>query len=145
MRIDQFRGKYKFLSNFYPCKVILDGVEYHSVENAYQAAKTLDEKERIRFQVLTAKQAKQAGKLLDIRDDWSYTRLIIMIDLVTQKFSNDHTLKQMLIDTGNAELIEGNEWKDTFWGVCEGKGSNHLGKILMGIRTKLQCKRDYRN
>ena len=26
---------------------------------------------------------------------------------------------------------------DTFWGVCEGGGTNHLGRILMFIRTVL--------
>lgn len=39
--------------------------------------------------------------------------------------------------TGNAELIEGNTWNDTFWGVCNGEGENNLGKLLMKVRTNL--------
>lgn len=35
------------------------------------------------------------------------------------------------------ELIEGNYWHDTYWGVCEGVGENHLGKLLMEIRNEL--------
>ena len=46
-------------------------------------------------------------------------------------------LAGLLLSTGNAELIEGNWWNDTFWGICRGKGENHLGKILMNIRNQL--------
>lgn len=41
-----FRGEYDFLSNFYKCNVEHEGVIYSSVENAFQAAKTLDLIER---------------------------------------------------------------------------------------------------
>jgi hypothetical protein len=47
-------------------------------------------------------------------------------------------LKQLLLATGDKELIEGNTWGDTFWGVCNGIGQNHLGKILMAKRTELK-------
>jgi len=35
-------------------------------------------------------------------------------------------------------LIEGNTWGDTYWGVCRGRGSNNLGKLLMKIREVLR-------
>jgi len=60
-----------------------------------------------------------------------------MTDLVRQKFSNPQLAKQLL-DTKDFELIEGNTWGDTFWGVCSGKGQNNLGKILMQIRNELK-------
>ena len=41
-------------------------------------------------------------------------------------------------DTNNEELIEGNTWNDTYWGVCNGRGQNHLGKILMKVRSLLK-------
>lgn len=41
--------------------------------------------------------------------------------------------------TGDAELIEGNNWGDTFWGVCNGRGENMLGKLLMEIRDYLRA------
>ena len=56
-----------------------------------------------------------------------------MRDALIQKFS-DKKLQKKLIDTGDAELIEGNWWGDKFWGVCEGEGENHLGKLLMEVR-----------
>lgn len=44
-------------------------------------------------------------------------------------------LQAKLLETGNEELVEGNYWGDTFWGVCRGRGENHLGKLLMKVRT----------
>ena len=55
----------------------------------------------------------------------------LMFVLVTEKFKQNPELKQKLLETGNQELIEGNTWNDTFWGVCNGQGQNWLGKILM--------------
>ena len=46
-------------------------------------------------------------------------------------------LKKKLIATGKQEIVEGNYWGDTFWGVCKGKGDNRLGKILMKERKRL--------
>ena len=53
---------------------------------------------------------------------------------VFRKFRNPH-LKELLLATGTAELIEGNTWNDTYWGVCNGKGKNMLGKTLMDCRA----------
>jgi len=39
--INTFRGKYRFLSNFYYAEVNYEGIRYPTVEHAYQAAKTL--------------------------------------------------------------------------------------------------------
>lgn len=44
----------------------------------------------------------------------------------------------MLLKTGDEELVEGNTWGDTFWGVCKGKGRNELGKILMKVREEFR-------
>ena len=60
-----------------------------------------------------------------------------MFDLVLEKFKQNPELKQKLLETGNQELIEGNTWNDTFWGVCNGQGQNWLGKILMLARSEL--------
>lgn len=55
--------------------------------------------------------------------------------LVRQKFSYP-SLKLQLLQTSNVKLIEGNEWKDRFWGMYRGQNENHLGKILMKIRDE---------
>ena len=46
-------------------------------------------------------------------------------------------LKEKLLSSGSVHLIEGNDWNDREWGVCNGEGKNKLGKILMRIRGEL--------
>lgn len=46
--IDSFGGEYSFLSNFHKCKVEFEGMTYHSVEHAFQAAKNPDPEYRRR-------------------------------------------------------------------------------------------------
>ena len=45
--IKRFSGRYAFLSNFYPTPVRLGGIEFQNSEAAFQAAKSLDPRERI--------------------------------------------------------------------------------------------------
>lgn len=134
--ISRFEDEYHFLSNFYPCKVELDGVTYPSTEHAYQAAKTIDITERIQFQTGTAGQAKRNGRKVTVRYDWPIVKLSIMESLLIQKFSYKE-LGDLLMATGNEMLIEGNNFHDIYWGVCGGVGENHLGQLLMHIRENL--------
>jgi ribA/ribD-fused uncharacterized protein len=128
-----------FLSNFYPCRVHYKGIRYPALEYAYQAAKTLDKEERKDILMSASSRiAKRRGQLVTIREDWEEIKIDVMRKLVLEKFSNYPSLRLALLNTGDAELIEGNWWNDTFWGVCEGVGENHLGKILMEVREKLR-------
>ena len=135
--IDSFDGSYRYLSNFWGCRVEFDGATYPSVENAYQAAKTLDLGARKPFEICSASEAKRFGKKLELREDWEDVKLDIMYQLVNYKFLNNTNLEVLLASTNNEELIEGNYWGDTFWGVCNGEGENHLGRILMRVRHEL--------
>ena len=132
--IREFEGRYRFLSNFWSCYVKYESMWYPSVENAYQAAKMKNKLDRTRFHHIKASEAKKLGRLLPMRDDWNDVRLDVMYELVKQKF-NDPPLQARLLDTGDAELQEGNWWGDTFWGTVNGEGDNHLGKILMRVRA----------
>jgi len=136
MAIDLFRGKYGFLSNFWSVDITVKGKVYPSVEHAFCAAKTLNEDEREKIRLAeTPSKAKQLGKKVTLREDWEDVEIKIMELLVRKKFSQKH-MEKLLLSTGDEELIEGNWWKDTFWGVCDGVGENHLGKILMKIREE---------
>ena len=138
MAIDSFTGDYHFLSNFAASKVELDGVEYKSVEHGYQAAKTLNPEGRRRIrEAPTPGAAKKLGRSVYLRPDWEEIKFDVMENLLRQKF-NQPDFRRALLNTSNIELIEGNTWGDTIWGVCKGKGENHLGKILMKIRKDLQ-------
>ena len=138
--IDSFKGDYRWLSNFEMCDVWYEGDCYPSSEHAFQAAKTLvkDERRSIQFADTPGK-AKKLGQEVTLQKDWTpEKRIRIMRTILRNKFIyNDH-LKQKLLDTGNEELVEGNTWGDTFWGVCNGIGENNLGKLLMEIRDDIK-------
>jgi ribA/ribD-fused uncharacterized protein len=138
MTIDRFSGEYRFLSNFWPCEIKYEGKTYASTEHAYQAAKTLDIKERNKIRdAKTPGDAKRLGRKITLRSDWESVKLQVMEDLVRQKFFDNPKLGKKLIDTGEQELIEGNTWGDKVWGQVNGVGQNHLGKILMKVRQSL--------
>lgn len=140
-KITLFKDDNRFLSNFYPCSIVLDGVDYPSVEHAFQAAKTRDLGIRMTMRGLgTPGKAKRFGRTIELREDWGSVKLEVMEKLVRYKFTNDWYLAERLLKTGDAKLIEGNWWGDTFWGVCMGEGENHLGKILMKVREELRTK-----
>ena len=147
--IDKFEGKYGFLSNFYPCKIEYQGITYPSVEHYYVAMKVTDEQlingvyytpNDFREMISKVKEpafVKKIGSKAKLRPDWNSKKLQIMNWGVREKFKNE-SLKELLLSTGLQELVEVNYWKDTFWGVCNGKGQNHLGKILMVVRDELR-------
>ena len=133
-KIDNFSGEYHFLSNFALCDIGYEDYIYKSLEHAYQAAKTLNEAERLKIRLsVTPCQAKKAGMHVTLRSDWKVIRVPIMELLLRRKFSQPKFF-ELLQATENAELIEGNWWNDKFWGVCNGEGKNMLGKLLMKIR-----------
>jgi ribA/ribD-fused uncharacterized protein len=80
---------------------------------------------------------KQFGKIIKLRRDWNDVKLDIMLWGIREKFKHND-LKELLLSTGDEELIEGNFWNDTFWGVCRGEGENNLGKIIMRVRGELR-------
>lgn len=135
--IRSLSGPWRFLSNFWPSPVILDGHSYRSVEHAYQAAKTIVPEHRTFIRVADGPaDAKRRGKTITVREGWADMRLAVMEDLLRQKFATD-PLRKKLKDTGKREIIEGNWWGDYFWGISNGRGENHLGKLLMKIRSEL--------
>jgi ribA/ribD-fused uncharacterized protein len=133
-KINGFFGKWRFLSNFWECPITFEGLEYPSVENAYQAAKTLDIESRNKFQNITPKESKSLGKKIEIRGDWEMVKLDIMLHLSLEKFTRHSHLGTQLIETDDSYLEESNWWRDTFWGTHNGIGENNLGKILMKVR-----------
>ncbi len=137
-RIDRFTCDYDFLSNFHPSPIEVDGILYPTVEHAFQAAKTFvpEEKQGIAA-AATPGRAKRKGRKVQLRPDWEQVKVGIMEELVRLKFATHADLRERLLATGNAELIEGNNWNDTFWGVCRGRGRNELGLILMKLRSEL--------
>lgn len=65
-------------------------------------------------------------------------KLDVMEACVRDKFTRNADLRRRLLETGDAELVEGNTWGDRFWGVCDGEGENHLGRVLIKVRGELR-------
>lgn len=141
LKICRFSEEFAFLSNFYPAPTQLDGVTYSSVEHAYQAAKSNDPEVRKQFQSpgLSPASAKRLGRRVALSPNWETSKICVMLGLLRSKFSNPD-LKQLLLSTRDAELLEGNTWGDTFWGVnlFTGEGQNQLGRLLMLVRAELR-------
>ena len=137
--IDSFCGEYRFLSNFWICQIDYNGQTYWSTEAAYQAAKCKNEETKSVFTTLPPGAAKRFGNMILIRPDWDSIKLEVMRDLLYIKFMSHPDLRQRLLETGDAMLIEGNTWGDTYWGVCDGVGENNLGRLLMEVRASMRA------
>lgn len=153
--ITEFRGPYRFLSNFYYSPIVVeigggnhlnpyadDPTTYlaHTVEHAFQALKA-DNPDQARWVIWspTPGEAKRRGRRVMMRPDWDAQRITTMASLLSIKFAAGSELARWLLATGDAALIEGNTWGDQFWGVAGGKGENNLGKLLMIRRAQLMA------
>lgn len=134
--IAAFEKDYCFLSNFYEAFVEYEGVLYKNNEAAFQAQKCPSRLNE--FINLPPNKAKRLGRKVELRPDWEKVKDQIMYEICKCKFTQHPDLREMLVRTGDHELIEGNYWNDIYWGVCKGVGQNKLGKILMQIREELK-------
>lgn len=142
-QIDESKGKYYFLSNFYQREFTLYGKTCASGEHGFQAAKAATEEnhERVRLEK-TAYRAKLLARRIKLRPDWAEVKVDLMEQVLRAKFA-DPKMGQKLLGTGDTQLIEGNDWGDTVFGCVRGKdgewrGHNHLGKLLMKVRADLR-------
>lgn len=135
--IDNFKGKYFFLSNFYNIAVVYDGIQYMNNEAAFQAQKMVNWEDRKDFSELKPGVAKRKGRHVELRDDWEEIKVSLMLEICWTKFISHPELSKKLIETYPHELVEGNDWGDRYWGVCDNEGKNVLGEILMYIRNHI--------
>lgn len=138
--INDFHGKYFFLSNFDESLLWYNGKLWPTVEHAFQAAKVDAETAEKIHKADTPGVAKRLGRQGKMRPDWDDIRFKVMEECLMRKFLCNPELMQKLLDTGDEELIEGNTWHDNIWGDCscskckDRPGRNMLGKTLMNIR-----------
>ena len=119
---------------------MLDGKEWPTVEHYFQAAKFADHPayvEKIRS-AATPADAKRLGQTrhLQIVANWNRNRCAVMAAALAAKFANPE-LRTLLLSTGDAKLVEANK-HDSYWGIGDGHGANHLGRLLMKLRTELK-------
>lgn len=130
--------EYGCFSNFYPSPIEIDGINYATAEHYYQAmkAKNIEDHDYVNAATSPA-EAKRRGKSIALRDNWENIKNGIMEIAIATKFSQHDNLAEILLSTGDNELVELANY-DLYWGQNdEGKGKNMLGKMLMKLRNKI--------
>ncbi len=133
--IDTFSGAWSFLANSYPVTIRLDGRAYPSVEHAYQASRVRGP--ALRALIAATPDSRRACQLAAShpeRADWQEARVVVMRQLVEQKF-REPALRERLLATGSCELVAGQDDGDDFWDGAA-QGHNSLGLILMAVRAE---------
>ncbi len=120
-----------------------EGITYLTSENFYQAMKVESQVLRAEIASMNCFQSKTCFRKdpekYVIRDSWDTAeKLRVMEFILRVKFARGTTWHEQLIATGDEQIVEHNDWNDTFWGwdIRLGKGSNHLGKLLMKLREE---------
>ena len=136
---------YGAFSNLLRRSMMFEGREYPTAEHAYQAGKA--RKESVREWILSAPSpslvAMAAHGLYtwDINPDWSRTKYDRMRNVLRAKFTQHEDLKELLLSTGNARLVEAGRTDNLVnrtWGEVNGKGLNMLGVLLMEVREEIR-------
>lgn len=149
--IDAFTGAYFFLSNFYPEGFQSGRLWYPTNEHYYQAMKSTDMGYRsLVADSPTPGRAKRLGSRsgmakagFELRPDWEAIKEEVMLRGLRLKFSIE-MMEEMLLNTGDEEVVEGNHWHDNYWGACRCEACkykekhNRLGKLLMQVREEIR-------
>jgi hypothetical protein len=133
--------KFGVFSNFSPHGVALNDAWWPTVEHFFQAQKFEDEAYRAKIRVARSpKEAKSLGqsRQMILRADWETVKDDVMRQGVKCKFATHAPIRELLLSTGDEELIE-NAPGDYYWGCGKnGTGQNKLGLILMEVRAELR-------
>lgn len=136
---------YGAFSNLHRRPVTFEGVEYATSEHAYQAGKA--RKDSVREWLMAAPtpallaMAAHGLYVWDVAPNWSKTKFDRMRGVLRAKFTQHQDLKDLLLSTGNARLVEVatvDNPVNRLWGEVNGVGKNMLGVLLMELRDELQ-------
>jgi ribA/ribD-fused uncharacterized protein len=135
-----FYGSSSLLSNMHPVAIVIDGLDYRSVEHYFQSQKFTEEDSRKRVRdASTPYEAARLGRQLPgLRVGWDTEKVAIMERALVAKFTQHDQYKRYLFSTGARDLVE-DSLTDYYWG----RGRNHLGlnmlgRLLMEIREELR-------
>lgn len=129
------------LTNFFPCMLVVDGVEYPTAEHYFLAARFFVSAPYVAESIRKCALLSRAYDLVQLNKkdespDWEKDRDLAMAKVLRSKFSQSY-LKQVLLATGDMRLaLHTND--DPYWGDGLGNGKNKLGELLMNIRRELQ-------
>jgi ribA/ribD-fused uncharacterized protein len=132
---------YGDFSNFAPYPVVVGGHRWPTTEHFFQAQKFEDPK--VREAIRRVRSPMQAARLgrdrkHRLRRDWDSARVQVMREALRAKFTQHAGLRDLLLSTGDATIVEHTE-RDDFWGDGgDGSGRNMLGHLLMELRGELR-------
>jgi ribA/ribD-fused uncharacterized protein len=132
---------YGFFSNFSPHAIYLKGKSWPTVEHYFQAQKFAGT--QVEEQVRLASSPMEAARMgrnrqHPLRPDWEAIKEEFMYEALLTKFTQHPDLRQRLLATGEAELVEHTS-NDRYWADGgDGSGKNRLGQLLMKVRTALR-------
>jgi ribA/ribD-fused uncharacterized protein len=144
MRVIKFykvKEEFGCFSNFAAYTIELDGKVWPTSEHYFQAQKFAgtefeEEIRRVRSPMVAARMGRDRGKPL--RADWERVKDEVMRRAVLAKFTQHAELRDKLLKTGEAVLVEHTR-NDSYWGDGgDGRGRNMLGQILVSIREELR-------
>lgn len=131
------------LCNFSSFQVEWRGRLWPTLEHAYQAAHFFETAPDLAEEIYTMRSAHEAYKIAKANGDkaplgWHDAKESVMIDICRHKLEQHEYVRQKLLETGDALIVEDSP-KDSFWGWGPDRGGrNALGKIWMQLRTELQ-------
>ena len=133
--------EYFYLCNFYMRDMEYKGRYFTNAEAAYQAEKCINDEDKDAFALgglfSDPTPARDHGQEVPIVDDWDDRRVEIMYDVIKEKFLQNPDLALRLLKTSPCLITKGDRFGDTFWGLTQNGGENHLGNILMYIRDNV--------
>jgi ribA/ribD-fused uncharacterized protein len=133
---------YGSFSNFAGFPITLKGKLWATSEHYFQAQKFAGTEHeegvrRAKSPMIAARMGRDRKKPL--RRDWESVKVQVMRDAVRAKFTQHAELRDLLLATGDAEIVEHTE-NDSYWGDGgNGSGKNMLGRILMEVREELRA------
>ncbi|MEK7950270.1 NADAR family protein [Luteolibacter soli] len=133
---------YGEFSNFAAYPITLGKKKWPTSEHYFQAQKfenpaDREEVRKANSPMLAARLGRDRKKKL--RKDWEAVKVGIMRQALEAKFTQHAELKELLLSTGTAKLIE-HTANDSYWGDGgDGTGKNVLGLLLMKLREKLSA------
>lgn len=135
------KDAYGGFSNFIACPFELKGKIWKTAEHYFQAQKfagTAHEEELrlVASPMVVARMGRSRQRPL--RKDWEKVKDDIMREALRAKFTQHEDLKNILLETGDAHLIEHTK-NDSYWADGgDGSGKNMLGILLMELREELK-------
>jgi ribA/ribD-fused uncharacterized protein len=142
IRFYSTREEYGYFSNFAAFPIRLKGLTWPTSEHYFQAQKFAgtDHEHAIR-QARSPMIAARMGRSrkVPLRRDWESVKDVVMREAVLAKFTQHSDLRILLLETGEAELVEHTD-NDNYWADGgDGSGQNMLGIILMSVRDELRA------